>query len=200
MKAVLIGSDFLLDDNGNAKILEMNTNASVYQSMLPHLDFSPVTELIQQNSINEVVYIFNNEHIITDANLRLDITIGSRLQQICQTLGIAYTPYQVNKNATTVPYIEDAPNKLIFRQAFDSTALIDDEYCADKLNLQELIKDETYTVGTFASSTLHNINTLSELAAKEPNIVVKAKQPMYDGLQYPEVHHLTTAEDRKSVV
>jgi hypothetical protein len=194
MKAVLIGSDFLLDDNGNAKILEMNTNASVYQNMLPHLDFSPVTELIEQNSINEVVYIFTNEHIVTDPNMRLDLTIGTKLQHICQTLGIAYTPYQVNKNATTVPYIEDAPNKLIFRQAFDSTALIDDEYCADKLNLQELIKDETYTVGTFASSTLHNINTLDELAAKEPNIIVKAKQPMYDGLQYPEIHHLTTAE------
>jgi hypothetical protein len=194
MKAVLIGSDFLLDDNGNAKILEMNTNASVYQSMLPHLDFSPVTELIQQNSINEVVYIFTNEQIVTDPDLRIDITVGDKLQYICQTLGITYTPYQVNKNATTVPYIEDTPTKLIFRQAFDSTALIDDEYCADKLNLQELIKNETYTVGTFAPSTLHNINTLNELTAKEPNIIVKAKQPMYDGLQYPEVHHLTTLE------
>lgn len=194
MKAVLIGSDFLLDDNGNAKILEMNTNASVYQSMLPHLDFSPVTELIQQNSINEVVYIFSNEHIVTDPNLRIDITIGSRLQHICETLGIAYTPYQVNQNATTVPYIEDAPNKLIFRQAFDSTALIDDEYCADKLNLQELIKDESYTVGTFTTSTLHDIDTLNSLASKEPNIIVKAKQPEYDRAQYPEIHHVTTLE------
>jgi len=194
MKAVLIGSDFLLDDNGNAKILEMNTNASVYQSMLPHLNFSPVIELIEQNSINEVVYIFTNEQIVTDPNLRLDISIGSRLQQICQTLGIAYTPYQVNVNATTVPYIEDTPNKLIFRQAFDSTALIDDEYCADKLNLQELIKDETYTVGTFATSTLHNINTLNTLSPKEPNIVVKAKHPGYDTSRYPEVHYVTTNE------
>jgi hypothetical protein len=194
MKAVLIGSDFLLDDNGNAKILEMNTNASVYQSMLPHLDFSAVTELIEQNSINEVVYIFSNEHIVVDPNMRLNITLGSRLQQICQTLGIAYTPYQVNVNATTVPYIEDAPNKLIFRQAFDSTALIDDEYCADKLNLQELIKDESYTVGTYASSTLHNIDTLNSLTPKEPNIIVKAKYPHYDGLLFPEAHYLTSTE------
>ncbi len=194
MKAVLIGSDFLLDDNGNAKILEMNTNASVYQSMLPHLDFSPVIELIEQNSITEVVYIFSNEHIVTDPNLRLDLTPGSKLQHICQTLGITYTPYQVNRNSTTVPYIEDAPNKLIFRQAFDSTALIDDEYCANKLNLQELIKNEPYTVGTYASSTLHNINTLNSFASKEPNIVLKAKQPMYDGKRYPEVHYVTTTE------
>ena len=194
MKAVLIGSDFLLDDNGNAKILEMNTNASVYQSMLPHLDFSPVTELIEQNSINEVVYIFSNEQTVVDPNLRINISIGSRLQAICQTLGITYTPYQVNVNATTVPYIEDTPNKLIFRQAFDSTALIDDEYCADKLNLQELIKDEAYTVGTFAISTLHNINTLNTLVPKEPNIVVKAKNPGYDTNRYPEVHNVTTNE------
>jgi hypothetical protein len=194
MKAVLIGSDFLLDDNGNAKILEMNTNASVYQSMLPHFDFSPVVELIEQNSINEVVYIFTNEQIVTDPSLRIDLSIGSKLQQLCQTLGIAYTPYQVNVNAMTVPYIEDAPNKLIFRQAFDSTALIDDEYCADKLNLQELIKDESYTVGTYASSTLHNIDTLNTLSPKEPNIVVKAKQPTYDKNRYPEVHYVTSNE------
>lgn len=194
MKAVLIGSDFLLDDNGNAKILEMNTNASVYQSMLPHLDFSAVTELIEQNSINEVVYIFSNEHIVVDPNVRLNLTLGNKLQQICQTLGIAYTPYQVNVNATTVPYIEDAPNKLIFRQAFDSTALIDDEYCADKLNLQELIKNESYTVGTYASSTLHNIDTLDSITSKEPNIIVKAKYPHYDGLLFPEAHYLTSTE------
>lgn len=199
MKAVLIGSDFLLDDNGNAKILEMNTNASVYQSMLPHLDFSPVTELIEQNSINEVVYIFSNEQIVPDPNLRLNITIGGRLQQICSTLGIAYTPYQVNVNSTTVPYIEDAPNKLIFRQAFDSTALIDDEYCADKLNLQELIKDESYTVGTFTTSVNHDINTLNSLSNKEPNIIVKAKQPAYDYLQYPEIHHVTTVEQLEEI-
>jgi hypothetical protein len=199
MKAVLIGSDFLLDDNGNAKILEMNTNASVYQSMLPHLDFSPVTELIEQNSINEVVYIFSNEQTVTDPSMRLDISIGIRLQQICTTLGIAYTPYQVNVNATTVPYIEDAPNKLIFRQAFDSTALIDDEYCADKLNLQELIKDETYTVGTFTTSVNHDINTLSSISNKEPNIIVKAKQPSYDSLLYPEIHTVTTIEQLEEI-
>ena len=55
MKAVLIGSDFLLDDNGNARLVELNTSAGIYQSMLPHLDFSGLESLLQANSIVEVV-------------------------------------------------------------------------------------------------------------------------------------------------
>ena len=40
MKAVLIGSDLLLDNDGNAKLVEFNTSAGAFQSMIPHLDFT----------------------------------------------------------------------------------------------------------------------------------------------------------------
>jgi hypothetical protein len=183
MKAVLIGSDFLLDDNGDAKLVELNTSAGIFQSMMPHLDFSGLENLLQTNSIAELVYIFNDQQVVTDPNFRANLSLGLRLQTICEALGIAYTPYQVSTYATTVPYIEDAPNKFILRQAFDSTALIDDEYCTDKLNLKELVEGQPYAITAGFDST------------KAPNVVVKSKNPSYDGKVYPEVHTVANQDE-----
>ncbi len=176
MKAVLIGSDFLLDDDGNARLVELNTSAGIFQSMLPHLDFSGLQTILEANSIAELVFIFNDEQVVTDPKFRVNISLGSELQNLCETLGIAYTPYQVNGYATTVPYIEDTPTKFILRQAFDSTALIDDTYCADKLNLQELIQSQSYAIPAGFDAT------------KAPNVVVKSAFPAYNGNVYPQVH------------
>jgi hypothetical protein len=202
MKAVLIGSDFLLDDNGNAKLVEFNTSAGVFQSMVPHLDFTELENLLQTNSIAELVYIFNDQQVVVDPSFRanLPISIGSKLELICETLGIAYTPYQVNTYATTVPYIEDTPTKFILRQAFDSTALIDDEYCADKANLQDLIKTESYAIPTYINNPGIEVDTLNTFAAnKAPNIVVKSRIPQYDAKVFPEVHTISSQEDLDSL-
>jgi hypothetical protein len=196
MEAVLIGSDFLLDDNGNAKLVEFNTSAGAFQSMIPHLDFTELENLLQTNSIAELVYIFNDQQVVIDPNFRVNITLGSELQEICERLNITYTPYQVNTYATTVPYIEDTPTKFILRQAFDSTALIDDEYCADKANLQDLIKNEPYAIPTYINNPGFEIDTLSTFTSgKAPNVVVKSRLPQYDAKVFPEVHTISSQED-----
>lgn len=188
MKAVLIGSDFLLDDNGNARLVELNTSAGIYQSMLPHLDFSGLESLLQANSIVEVVYIFNDQQLVTDPKFRVNLSLGTKLQSICETLGITYTPYQVSTYATTVPYVEDSPTKFILRQAFDSTALIDDTYCADKGNLQDLIQSQSYAI------------TPGFDATKAPNVVVKSKLPQYDAKVYPQVHTIANQTEYDALV
>ena len=188
MKAVLIGSDFLLDDDGNARLVELNTSAGIYQSMLPHLDFSGLEALLQTNSIAELVYIFNDQQLVTDPKFRANLSLGSKLQSICDSLGITYTPYQVSTYATTVPYVEDSPTKFILRQAFDSTALIDDVYCADKGNLQELIQSQSYAIPAGFDAT------------KAPNVVVKSVQPQYDAKVYPEVHTITNQTEYDTLV
>mgnify|MGYP000105955205 FL=1 len=196
MKAVLIGSDFLLDNDGNAKLVEFNTSAGAFQSMVPHLDFTELENLLQTNSMTELVYIFNDEQVVTDPSFRANITIGSDLQNLCSNLGITYTPYQVNTYSTTVPYIEDSPTKFILRQAFDSTALIDDEYCADKANLQVLIKDEAYAIPTYINNPGYELNTLTAYNENTtPNIVVKSRLPQYDAKVFPEVHSIVSQAD-----
>lgn len=193
MKAVLIGSDFLLDDNGNARLVELNTSTGIYQSMIPHLDFTGLESLFQANSIEEVVYIFNDQQVVADPKFRVNISLGTKLQTICEAMGITYTPYQVNTYAATVPYIEDTPTKFILRQAYDGTALVDETYCADKLNLQDLIQSQSYAIPTFIDTPEYNLTTLTEFDAnKTPNLVVKSRYPQYDAKVYPQAHKITT--------
>jgi len=193
MKAVLIGSDFLLDDNGNARLVELNTSTGIYQSMIPHLDFTGLESLFQANSIEEVVYIFNDQQVVADPKFRVNISLGTKLQTICEAMGITYTPYQVNTYAATVPYIEDTPTKFILRQAYDGTALVDETYCADKLNLQDLIQSQSYAIPTFIDTPEYNLTTLTEFdASKTPNLVVKSRYPQYDAKVYPQAHKITT--------
>jgi len=200
MKAVLIGSDFLLDDNGNARLVELNTSTGIYQSMLPHLDFTGLENLFQANSIEEVVYIFNDQQVVADPKFRVNISLGTKLQTICEAMGITYTPYQVNTYAATVPYIEDAPTKFILRQAYDGTALVDETYCADKLNLQDLIQSQSYAIPTFIDTPEYNLTTLTEFdTEKTPNLVVKSRYPQYDAKVYPQAHKVETQEQLDSL-
>jgi hypothetical protein len=201
MKAVLIGSDFILDGNGNVKLIETNTNASIYDSMINELDYSGLISLIQTNSITELVYIYSSEHFQHDTNFSIgvDLDLDKKLAEIASGSGISYDKYQVNYGSITVPYIEDTPTKLIIRQAYDGTALIDETYCANKANLQELIKDEDYAIPTLIDTNDVNVNTLIELAPTEPNIVVKSIHPAYDGSIYPQLHTLNNLSELETL-
>ena len=201
MKAVLIGSDYILDGNGNVKLIETNTNTSIYDSMINELDYSELISLIQTNSITELVYIYSDEQYVHDNNfsIGIDLDLDKKLAEIASGSGLTYDKYQVSTNAITIPYIEDSPTKLIIRQAYDGTALIDETYCANKANLQELIKDEAYAIPTSIDTNTINVNTLVEISSTEPNIVVKAIHPMYDNAIYPQLHTISNLSQLEAI-
>lgn len=201
MKAVLIGSDYILDGNGNVKLIETNTNTSIYDSMINELDYSELISLIETNSITELVYIYSDEQFVHDNSFSIgvDLDLDKKLAEIASGSGLTYDKYQVSRTAITVPYIEDSPTKLIIRQAYDGTALIDETYCANKANLQELIKDEDYAIPTSINTNTINVNTLVEIPATEPNIVVKSIHPMYDNRIYPQLHTISNSTQLEGI-
>ena len=201
MKAVLIGSDYILDGNGNVKLIETNTNTSIYDSMINELDYSELISLIQSNSISELVYIYSGEQYHHDNNfpMGIDLDLDRKLAEIASGSSLTYDKYEVSRTAITVPYIEDSPTKLIIRQAYDATALIDETYCANKANLQELIKDEVYAIPTSINTSTINVNTLVEIPSTEPNIVVKSIHPMYDNTIYPQLHTISNLSELETI-
>lgn len=206
MKAVLLGSDFMLDENGNPKILEMNTSSGVIDTMVQHLDFSGLINLVTTNQINEVHYIWartNNEFDsynppVDENNVLITITMDNKLREIFEGMGITYVTHLVNNNSVTVPYIEDSENKLILRQAYDATALIDESYCADKKGLQELIDGQEYSIPTYLSGDI-TIDTITEVKEGLPNFITKFRTPSYDGVVYPKLHKINTVEELVSL-
>lgn len=196
MKGVIIGTDLLQDNNGDVKVLEINSNVGIYQDSNEYFDFDGFVTLLLDNSINELHFIFDSNEVNIqntpnygpDESVR-ELTFLSRLKRKSEENNITFYEYEVMSNSITVPFIEDAPNKFILRQAYDSTALIDSEYCSDKFKFQDLISESGIDIDSYTNSTEIEINTLTDVEIGDhPNLLVKYRYPGYDTKSYPQIY------------
>lgn len=202
MKGVIIGTDLLQNDNGDVKVLEINTNVGIYQDSNEFFDFDGFITLLQNNSINELHFIFNGDEINIQNTPNygpdisvIELTFLSRLKKKCEENNITFFEYEIMPNSITVPFIEDAPNKFILRQAYDSTALIDSEYCSDKYKFVDLISGSGVDVDTYVNSSEINVDTLSDVEIGDnPNLVMKYRYPGYDAKLYPKIYNVPNQE------
>lgn len=197
MKGVIIGTDLLQNDNGDVKVLEINTSVGIYQDSNEYFDFDGFISLLLDNSINELHFIFsgsdvniqNTPNFGREETLR-EISFLSRLKNKSEESNITFFEYELTNNSITVPFIEDAANKFILRQAYDSTALIDSEYCSDKFKFQDLISESGIDIESYINSDEIQINTLTDIEVGDnPNLLIKYRHPGYDVKQYPQIYN-----------
>jgi hypothetical protein len=198
MKGVIIGTDLLQNDNGDVKVLEINSNVGIYQDSNEYFDFDGFVTLLLDNSINELHFIFDTNVINIqntpnygpdETNTNSELTFLSRLKRKSEENNITFFEYEIVPNSVTVPFIEDASNKFILRQAYDSTALIDSEYCSDKFKFQDLISESGIDVESYINSTEIQVSTLTNIEiGNHPNLVVKYRYPGYDAKKYPKIY------------
>jgi len=191
MKGTIIGSD-LLEHSGGVKFLEINTNTTIYNDGADMLDYDTLFDMLNTNNIDEFHFIWTE----IDAYYPLTGTYRFKeiLQEKCVENNITFTEYQVPVGSITVPYIEDTPNKFILRQSFDTTALIDDTYCADKFEFFKLMEGTQLIPKNFQVNDEIGMNTFDVLDTtnpEHPNVLIKARSPLYDAQSYPELHILT---------
>lgn len=191
MKGTIIGSD-LLEHNGGVKFLEINTNTTIYNDGADYLDYDALFDMLNSNNINEFHFIWTE----VDAYFPLtsEFKFKKILEEKCLENNITFNEYQVPNNSITVPYIEDTDNKFILRQSFDTTALIDDTYCADKFEFFKLMAGTEYIPKNFQVDDeigMDSFDVLDTTNPSHPNVLIKARSPIYDGKSYPELHTLT---------
>jgi hypothetical protein len=201
MKATIIGSDLLQTEN-SVKFLEINTNTTIYNEGADLLDYTSLFDVLTTNNITEFHFIW------TEGDAYKPLTEQYRFKKIleekCVENNITFTDYMVPVGSVTVPYVEDVSHKFILRQAFDTTALVDETYCADKFEFFSLMSESNYTPKTYFASEALSLNTLDAVdyeTTTTPNSLIKARFPSYDVLTYPELHRvansleLTTLKD-----
>ena len=190
MKATIIGTD-LLEYNGDVKVLETNTNTTIYNDGADLLDYDVLFTMLNENSINEFHYIWTESDAYKPLNQ--PYKFKQLLEQKCVQNNIEFFDYTVPVNSVTVPYIEDATNKFILRQSYDTTALVDETYCADKFEFFKLMSGSNYTPNTYFVNSELGFDTVDSLIENgtNPNIVIKARYPIYDTVLYPELHILS---------
>ena len=199
MKATIIGSD-LLQKDGSVKIIEINTNTCISNDGANLLDYTALFSVLMDNDITEFHYIWTEGK----AYLPLDQPHIFRniLQTKCSENNISFNEHIVPANSVTIPYIEDASHKFILRQAFDTTALVDDLYCADKFEFFNLMSGSTYSPKTYFTSEELNLNTLDEVdyTTTKPNLLIKSKQVSYDVMTYPAIYNVTDSSQLSEVI
>lgn len=190
MKAVLIATDLIKNESGDIKVLETNTNAWTTHNF-SLFDFSGLTNFIENNNFSEVHFIIQN----------FNRTLTPYIQQIAESKNATFTEYLVDNTAITVPYVEDSESKLIIRLSYDTTAVIDDDYCRDKYKLQKLIHEQSYAIDTYVPTEFDDFENIEDFTYTDnlPNFIVKYRYPNYDKEVYPKLYKIENLNQLNSI-
>jgi hypothetical protein len=181
MKAVLISTDLIKKIDGSIKVLETNTNSWISADWSLY-DFSALINFIQTNNFAEV-------HGIVPTFIR---QASTKIKDICESISVTYVEHILSNDAVTVPFIEDSEDKLILRLSYDTTAIIDDEYCRDKFKLQSLLHNQEFGIKTYIPNEVDDFAGMEEFSHTDnvPNFIVKYRFPNYDKQQYPQLYKI----------
>jgi hypothetical protein len=199
MKGVIIGSD-LLEHNGDVKFIETNTNTTIYNKGAEMLDYDSLFDMLSSNGITEFHFIWTEKDAFTP--LYEPYKFKEILEQRCSDNNISFNTYVVPMGSITVPYIEDSATKFILRQSYDTTALIDETYCADKFGFFDLMHTSEYIPKTFFDTAEVNLDTLDSVdysSSLHPNVLIKARYPQYDKVLYPEIQIISNHSELDNI-
>jgi SepF-like predicted cell division protein (DUF552 family) len=185
----------MYDRDGNLKPIEINTSVGWHYNKLENneeaLDLSELSAFISARSFNKVVYIGNISYLNTT------------LETFTAGLSLEYEYFKVTEGSLTVPFVEDNETTLIIRSAYDTTAIVDDTYCRDKVEFLKLIKDQTFgSQFAYLDDNGDLINYITSIAdnGEHPNFILKARYPNYDRSQYPKLFKVATQEELNVVI
>jgi hypothetical protein len=197
MRTILLGSDFTQNKQGNLVPVEINTAVTFdgnnyLENFEDIFDFTDLISFIQDRNFTKV-------HYIGEMSKEFGVVLEAQLNNI----GVEYEHHKVGGDSITVPYIEDTNDILIIRSAYDTTAIVDEEYCKNKVGFMNLIKDSSFG-SQFAymdenNSIVNNITTIIDNGV-HPNFILKAVLPHYDQDQYPKLFKVTTIEELNQLV
>ena len=207
MRAVLVGNDYLKDNNGNFKHLESNT--SVLPSFARSEDYfnkSVFDQFLLDNNITSIVIIDALGPTLLQDGLDKQHDGNSSHQKISHMLSNVYgethnVSFITQNQDGSLPLIEDADDKLILRIAYDDNALVDESYCKDNFGFLKLIYDsnpnslpnvffndgDEISVDTIGTTITDNGN--------HPNFIIKERYPTTNYKNYPKVYRINSVEE-----
>jgi intein/homing endonuclease len=133
MKSILISSDFVHDSNGNLRLLEINTNSGIVTTQLEYFDFSGLKTYLLGNGYIKLVFVYNNtlDNFVNylQNDWSADVSVSGITLELLKVSDTFYgIPSDIMDNDTT----------FIIRSVYDSTAIVDSEFCANEINLYDL--------------------------------------------------------------
>lgn len=213
MRAVIIGTDFVRDTDGSFKAIETNTNIHPAVNVGWYLNTGSLDSIISGSSINEIHLIvrrnqrsgYAQEIELTpesDREINSDqfVILAKVLENYASGSGCLFNNIVLEAGSMTIPQIDDSPNKLIIRLAYDVTALIDDTYARDNWEFLKLMYDSNPTSipATYINDVelgFDSIGTTLRDNGVHPNYIVKKRITPADNHIWPKVYKINTIQE-----
>jgi len=173
----------MYNSNGDLVPIEINTNLGWDNFTIEYPD-----DIFNLNELQTLITANNFKYVYYIGGIKV---FNIKLKELCESLNIEYYFVLCTGNHS-IPYIEDREDLLIIRSAYDYSAIVDD-YCKNKVNLLNLIKDQS-----FISEYNENIITIVDNGS-HPNFILKAVYPQYDKEVYPKLYRVET-QDQLEIV
>ena len=158
MKGTFFSADFIKDDDGNLRLMEVNTDTGCVLNGLPYLDFTDFISFLSSSNITEVHTIHKDFHqdIVNHLSQSL-VSSASFVQTFGSTIEEPSTIYPTS--------IVDTSDKFILRFAYDEASIFDSEYAKNVLGPLKLFTENNDTSSiveyAFSSSAYaHSFNNL----------------------------------------
>lgn len=207
MRSVLIAIDFVKELDGSFKVLELNTGVGLAPiSIEPYFNKADFDTLIADNNITEIDLVLLNIGPVYAINPDYPndtlFGLGSYFDKYYSGLTVNKVIVDVDKQI--MPTLTDSPNKLIIRQCYDSTALIDETYAKDNFEFLKLLYDTTPTsiVKTYFNHPTLGIDMVGDTVRDNgnyPNYIIKQRFPTTNYSEYPKVLKIDTIEELQSI-
>lgn len=159
MKGTLFSADFITDQDGNERLLELNTDTQVYGGFESELSFDPLIDVLTDNSASiKEVHVVYKENIHSNFEALLSSSIATNAPWI--------TTYEQHKIAATSIYPTsptDSGSRFILRCAYNENAILDSTYAKGTFNALKLMyqNDATGSIPElYHSSSAGYYNTL----------------------------------------
>lgn len=182
MKGTFFSADFVRDNNGTPRLLELNTDTSLSQSWLSAISFTSFITILQENSIAELHLVYKDMHKGIVNKLKSEITQSGLSISITDYLEPHYNIYPTS--------VSDSEDRFILRMAYDESAVFDSTYTKVDFNTLKLFVDGGHSdkvVECYHSSPYGSVDTLSSELTNDPNkpdFVAKPILPATLSLQF----------------
>jgi hypothetical protein len=186
----------MYDLDGNLKLLEINTavgldNIERVEQIEDCIDLTALDTFVKSKNFTNIHYIGGM------------IPLSNIFKTYCESNSIVYEFHKVGSEAITVPFIEDNDSTLIIRSSYDTTALVDDTYCRDKVEFMKLIQSQSFG-SQFAyidadGNLVNNITTIKD-NGENPNFVLKSRYPGYDPEAYPKFYKVSNQSELDTIL
>ena len=131
MKGTLFSADFVKDNTGNLRLLELNTDTSILEEQIPQINWQGLLDTLTNNSLTQLDVIYKplrQVHIIT------------HLEEFLSTNAPSITLVKHKEDVNTIypTPVESNGSNFILRLAYDEAAIFDSNYAKGRLDLYKL--------------------------------------------------------------